>query len=194
MFDKELYSKLRNNTELVNIGDVGGDLVGYAITDGDEIPTSSFDTIEEAAACITKDVALTTHTIGAIVKKPLKMPDLRSKPVVAKWTEEDHSRGKCSREQIDKERTSNVRVTYLNGQALALTRRVRRTRVIDRSYTKSGYAFGYKIGGKTLNIAEHISKKNQEKIEKKPAEPVTKVSGLTNRERHYIRRKTRELR
>lgn len=70
----------------------------------------------------------------------------------------------------------------------------------NRLYSKKGYAFGNKIGGKLLGVAEHMYKKSHTK--KEIAAPVTrndvrlpKFSPLmTNHERHFIRRKTREQR
>lgn len=35
-----------------------------------------------------------------------------------------------------------------------------RFRIKDRKFTKKGYAFGNKIGGKTLAIAEHFYKRD----------------------------------
>lgn len=45
---------------------------------------------------------------------------------------------------------------------IKMNRRMRRLRIIDRSFTKKGYAFGHKIGGKTLALAEHYYKKAKE--------------------------------
>lgn len=86
------------------------------------------------------------------------------------------------------------RQAYHEGKIYFVNRKVARQKNKDRSFTSKGYAFGNKIGGRTLAIAEHIYKKNEKKIKKVPAEPITTRTGLTNHERHFIRRKTREQR
>lgn len=67
-----------------------------------------------------------------------------SSPKLAKWTEQDHKASKCTKEQIGMERTSNVKSILVRGNPVYQNRKQRRLRVIDRDYTKKGFAYGRK--------------------------------------------------
>lgn len=78
---------------------------------------------------------------------------------IAKWTEEDHKAGKCTKEQIGRERTSGIKYVMFGGVPYPANRATRRKRVIDRRFTKKGFAFGLRIDSKEYNLIHHIAKR-----------------------------------
>lgn len=81
-------------------------------------------------------------------KQGLRGQEPLPEPQLAKWTEEDHKAKKCGEKQIGKERTSGVTMHMTKKGLVAVTRKMNRRKVVDRHFTKRGFEYGIRIGGK----------------------------------------------
>lgn len=87
------------------------------------------------------------------------------KPNIALFTEEDHKKGLCGSAQVGKPRTSGVTMHATKKGMIAITRRMKRRKQVDRDFTSRGHAFGVKIGSKVYNLFQHRKHKiNRELI------------------------------
>jgi len=66
-------------------------------------------------------------------------------------------------------KTSDVPYIKIGGQIIALNRKDRRRKTKNRKFTKKGYHFGMKIGGKEYKIVHHLAKIQASKKEPRNA-------------------------
>lgn len=79
-------------------------------------------------------------------------------PTIAKWTEEDAQRGRCSADEVGRDRISGVKIMKVGGRFMAFNRRQRRSVSKDRKFTKKNHHFGMKVGGRQYNLVHHLAK------------------------------------
>lgn len=121
--------------------------------------------------------------------------DLTPLATIAKWTEDDHKKGKCEKHEIGKERTSKVNMVMTKKGLVASGRKAERRRFVDRAFTKKGVVFGRKE--KEDKIIHHIAKKNERNGVSTPAfapKKPTHDPATTNHDRMIARKKARNER
>jgi hypothetical protein len=81
-------------------------------------------------------------------------------PELAVWTKEDHEEGRCGVEQIGKTRTSGVSMYAMGDKPpRAVTRKMKRGKVVDRNFTKRGYEYGVPIDSKKYRDVKRAQRK-----------------------------------
>jgi hypothetical protein len=103
--------------------------------------------------------------ISSATPAPLRgQTDVKLTPKIAKWTEEDFKKGKCTADKVNTERTSGIKYIMFGGMPIPANRAKRRLRSIDRKFTKKGYHYGIKIGSAWYNKMHHLAKIQAEKV------------------------------
>lgn len=114
-----------------------------------------------------KHVNLTRNEEGEITSAdpaPLRgQTDEPPSPSLAIWTEKDAEAGKCTPEEVGRERISKIKLLRIGNQLMPFNRAQRRFRPKDRKFTKKGYHFGIKIDSHQYNLIHHLAKIQAEK-------------------------------